>query len=224
MAADEACIAKLTSLDVECSLSMIRISREMLRHARQDNNEYKLQVLLRSLFQRRHPQTLDLVIDAFRSPSTSDKEIYVTLLREFDDPRAMSALIDFVSATSDVDDDDQAGLLVQVIDALRHARVEAAVPILLLRLHDREDRVRGAIIDFLVELEIKSAGASFVLSLERETDPDNLRALVNALAEWNCIDALLPLRRLLGRDLASDNELLHKSLSDAIKALTGKPG
>jgi len=203
---------------------MMRISREMLQYAQQDNNEYKLQVLVRSLFQRKYPQTVDLVIEAFRSPNTSDKEIYVTLLREFDDPRAMSALIDFVSATSDADDDDQAGLLVQVIDALRHARVERAAPILLLRLHDREDRVRGAIIDFLVELEIKSAGSSFVLGLERETDPDNLRALVNALAEWNCVGALPPFRRLMGGDLAHDNELLHKALSDAIKALTGKPG
>jgi len=194
----------------------------MLRDAQQDNNEYKLQVLLRSLFQRKHPQILDLVIDAFRSPNTSDKETYVTLLQEFDDPRVASTLVDFVAAASDADDD-QVGVLVKVIDTLRHARIERATPILLLRLNDRADRVRGATIDFLVELAIKSAAASFMLVLERETDPDNLRALVNALAEWNYIDALPSLRRLLGGALSNDNELVHEALSDAINTLAGKP-
>lgn len=221
MAADQACIARLVSLNAECSASMIRIAHEMLQHAHQDCNEYKLQVLLRSLIQRKHPQTLDLVIEAFRSLHTSDKELYVTLLQDFDDPRVAATLIDFVATTSSMDvDDDQIGVLAKAIDLLRHARVERAAPTLLLRLNDHAERVRAAVIDFLVELGIKSAAASFMLQLEQETDPDNLRALVNALAGWNYVDALPPLRRILEGDMSNDNELVHKSIDEAINTIT----
>jgi HEAT repeat protein len=202
---------------------MMQVARELLRHAQHDNNEYKLQVLVRSLFYRKHPQTLDLVISALESPDVSDKDIYVALLDELEGPRAEAALVAFVAAAPHTDDGNiQADVLVKAIDVLRRSGVEQAAPILLGKLNDGDERVRAAVIEFVTEMGVKSAVESFVLRLEREDDPDNLKALVNALVEWECIDALPYLRRTLEGTLSSDSESVREAIEDAITALTAK--
>jgi HEAT repeat protein len=223
LAADEACVARLVSLSDECSASMIRIARDLLQHARRDNNEYKLQVLLRALFQRKHPQTIELVMEALGAPDASDKEAYLTFLLEFDDPRVVPMLVDFVASlpvtADDEEGEDENWMLVKAIDALRYYRVERATPILLLRLDDHAGRVRRAVIDFLVELDVKSAAPSLALRLDREDDPDNMKALVGALVGWNYVAALPRLRRMLEEGACNDDEPLRKVMSAAVAAL-----
>jgi hypothetical protein len=115
--------------------------------------------------------------------------------------------------------EDENWMLVKAIDALRYPRVERAAPILLLGLDDQAGRVRRAVIDFLVELDVKSAAPSFVLRLDREDDPDNMKALVGALVGWNYVAVLPRLRRMLEKGACNDDEPLRKVMSDAIAAL-----
>jgi HEAT repeat protein len=226
LSADEACVARLVALNKECSASMTRIARDLLRRAAQDDNEYKLQVLLRALFQSKHLQTLDLVIEALLGGDATDKETYMTLLLEFEDPRVAATLVDFVASApatgGNEETEDEGWPLVKAIEALRYYRVEQATPIVLIRLDDRASRVRRAAIEFLTTLDIRSAASSFVEHLDRDDDPDNLRALVGGLMKWHHIAALPRLRRMLDEELANDNEALRKALTAAIAALDAK--
>jgi HEAT repeat protein len=222
LATDEKCVAQLVSLDHECSSSMARIARELLKPAR-EGDEYKLQVVLRALFRRNQPEALDIIIEAIVSPDTDDKETYITYLLEFDGPRVTSTLIDFVASalpmSSDEELEDAGWALVKAIDALRYHRIDQAASAVLPRLMDKAYRVRRAAIDFLVDLDIKGAASSFIQCLDQEDDPDNMEALIGGLQKWNYAPAVPYLQRALESRLAHENDSVREALQGAIAKL-----
>jgi len=223
LAADAACIAHLVSLSDECSATMAQMARELLQRAREEDNEFKFQTLLRALFQRSQPEALDLAIEALASPDADDKEAYVRPLVELEEPRVFSALIDFVTSAPSTDSDEETEnegwALVEAIDWLRYHRVGRAAPSVLLRLNEYAYRVRRAAIDFVVSLDLQDAAPRLVQQLDREDDPDNLKALLDGLLKWNYVAALPRLRSALNSEPAKGNELLEKPLRSAIALL-----
>lgn len=223
LAVDQACVAQLVALDAGCAAALAAAARTALANARDEASEYKLQALIRALFQRKDPAALDLVVEALASATATDKESYLTFLLEFDDPRVASAVLAFATARLARADGhaNEDWALIKAIEALRYYRIEQAAPVLIGRLGARAERERREIIDFFAELDLRSAAPAFTERLEREDDPDNLAAIAAALASWHYVAALPVLQRLRDTGAARDDGHLRDAVTDAIARLAG---
>ncbi|HEX8115295.1 MAG TPA: HEAT repeat domain-containing protein [Kofleriaceae bacterium] len=240
LVSDEACVARLVALPEICIGPLLDFARALLRGGpdgttgedEMEDREYKLQVILRALFQRTQSRPADpivsqvgaLVIEALLGSTAADKETYVTYLLELGDARAPAALHDFVASTPATDADDGEGwALTKAIEALRYNRAQQATSSVVQHLDHSAERVRRAAIDFLVEVDASAIAPEFVRRLGLEDDPDNARAMVKALTRWHQIEALPALHRLGASDLARDNAALAAAVHAAINALGDDP-
>lgn len=223
MRLDAKCAEQLSALSNNCSSELVTTAKGLLENARDDDNEYKLHVVLRALLRRKQPEALGLISEALASQGTMDKETYVTYLQEFNgDARAIAALAQFVAAGYSTEDDPEGWALSKAIDSLRYNKVRRSAAAVLQRLGDEASRVRRAAADFLIALDVEESGAIFEQKLEHENEPEVVEGLVNGLMKWERVSALPELERILKQEFVQENESLRKTLNNAISTFRAK--
>ncbi len=223
-ATDEECIAQLVALTAECSPAIESVARDILRDAQQDGNEYKLQVLIRVMYQRQQSCVLSFVSEALLAAQTIDKEAYVSFLLEIGDPQVARPLLQFAASVAPSQPDEEptgeGWALVKALEGLRYYKTKDAIPIALAHLGDSSDRVRRAAHDLLAELDAKDAAPNLLAQLAREDDPDNEIAMIRTLVNWRYQPALSEFRRLLETGMMSEMIGLRDVLKNAIESLS----
>jgi hypothetical protein len=221
-ATDEECIAQLVALSEECSPAIESVARSLLGDAQQEGNEYKLQVLIRVMYQRQQPGIISFVSEALLAAQTTDKEAYVSFLLEIDDPLVAGPLLQFAGSVAPPEPSEEptgeGWALVKALEGLRYYRMKDAIPIALAHLADSSERVRRAAHDLLTELEAKNAAPNLLAQLAREDDEDNAIAMIHTLANWHYQPAQSTFRRLLETDVTT---AVRHALKDAIEQFSG---
>ena len=223
-ATDEECIAQLVALNEECSPAIESVARGMLRDAQQEGNEYKLQVLIRVMYQRQQSCVLSFVSEALLAAQTIDKEVYVSFLSEIGDPRVAQPLLQFAASVAPSEPDEEptgeGWALVKALEGLRYYRMKDAIPIALAHLADSSDRVRRAAHDLITELDAKNAAPNVLAQIAREGDPDNAIAMIRTLVNWRYRPAFFEFRRLLETGTMGGSAAVRDVLKDAIETLS----
>lgn len=186
MRIDEKCTAQLVSLDDEQSSALARVTRELMATARdEEDNEYKLQVMLRALTRRRQPEAFDLIAEALASENTEDKETYIAYLLELGSAHAIPPLERFVASDRPDGGEGAERARSLAIEALRNQEARGSAPTILGRLNDAAPEVRKAAAEFFLSLNISSAATAFEQRLQIEDEPDIIKVLVDGLRNWN---------------------------------------
>ncbi|NJM47378.1 MAG: hypothetical protein HC860_15465 [Alkalinema sp. RU_4_3] len=104
---DRDCVQSLIELDKSCDSSLAEIAKDLLKNAVDEQNEYKLQVIIRSLINREQSEAFELTRSALESIEASDKETYINYFCELGDSRAVPHLINFLARYELVNSTDQ---------------------------------------------------------------------------------------------------------------------
>jgi hypothetical protein len=108
---DKDCVQSLIKLDKSCDDALVAIAEDLLENAVDEQSEYKLQAIIRSLINRQQPEAFELNRKAFESNEALDKETYINYFCELGDSRAIPHLTDFldrhevINSTAEGEDD-----------------------------------------------------------------------------------------------------------------------
>ena len=153
---DQECVARLERLEDGCSQEILAIANEMLESlSAGEDNEYKIQVIIRAMYKRNEPTILDFIRGTLRHEGAVDKETYVTYLVDMADPRIIPLLIEFLESEFACENE-EGTVIVKAIDALRAYRAKEAIEAVIARINDKSSLVREAATNFLRELEVKT--------------------------------------------------------------------
>lgn len=214
------CLVILKQMEPECSCAFVQTAQEILR---QNNplyvqDERKLQLILWAISKNNKSTAIELASAALNSDKTGDKEEYVDILDNLNDPRTIPALM------SALELDHSVGKLggmarAKAINTLLLFNAQEAKYLIMLCVKDSVYRVRKAAIRFLLELDIAEAAPVFIEQLKEEDDPDNLECLIDGIICWEQTKALPALRDILSSEWVHNDEYLREIVEDAISEL-----
>lgn len=211
------CLVTLCQLGEECSDSLIQIGQELLDHVDENDSklEYKLWMVLEAITRRNQAGALELTAAAIFNEKTKRKEEYVDILAHFEDPQAIPALIYAIEV--DHSTGDMGGWTrSKAIDALFCLNATEVASIIIPYVQDSVYRVRSSAVNFLVNLDIRSAAPIFIEQIAKENDPDNLEDLIAGLVLWQGTDSLPILKGILESNWAKADEDLRTVVEEAI--------
>lgn len=219
------CVNSLAALDSDCSSALVSAGRDILDNISQSQNraEYKFEVILFSLMKRDDLHAVDLCTEALLSQDTTDKEMYVELLDDMGDAKAIPALM-HVLEVGFYPYDDEGWVVSKAIDALCRMRATHAHSLITKYVGDPRYKVRFSAIDYLKTMNIIESASTLINELYKEDDEDNLELMIESLVSWQRTEALPALKSIQKEEWITDSEELQKIIQEAISDLESITG